>query len=482
MDFIYFLGRFHVLALHLPIALVLVTILAEWLARREKYRYLEPALGFLWAASAITAIATVALGYMHFAEGGFSGPSAMRHRLLGTSVAVVATAAWLLRTFSLDLYRRGQAAFGIALLVLVTLTGHYGGNMTHGDTYLVEYAPEPIRRLAGLQAAREPVTDVALADPFLDIVQPIFAQRCASCHNNDRQRGGLNLTAFNTVMAGGEIGPVIVPGDLTASDLYRRITLPQDHEDFMPTDGKTPLTESQVAVLRWWIESGAPTGTTISALDVTDEVRPLLAAQLGLANAVEGAASGAAPAAGEAATSAAATADPALVERLAAAGFMARQVSQTDPALIVSPVAAGTPMGPEQVSTLAGAPDQIVELSLQRTGVDDSAIASIAQLPALTHLRLENNKITDAGVAVLKPLTKLEYLNLYGNAGVTDRSVEALASLTALKEVYLWQTGVTARGVARLQQLRPDLVINNGETSAPTRTAGAPAPAERRGS
>lgn len=478
MDFIYFLGRFHVLALHLPIALVLVTILAEWLARREKYRYLEPALGFLWAASAITAIATVALGYMHFAEGGFSGPSAIRHRFLGTCVAIVATAAWLLRTFSVDLYRKGQTVFGIALLVLVTLTGHYGGNMTHGDTYLVEYAPEPIRRLAGLEAAREPVTDVALADPFLDIVQPIFAQRCASCHNNDRQRGGLNLTAFETVMAGGEIGPVIVPGDLTASDLYRRITLAQDHEDFMPTDGKTPLTEDQVAVLRWWIESGAPTGTTVSTLDVSDEVRPLLAAQLGLGNAAEGAASAAA---GEAATSATATADPAFVEKLAAAGFMARQVSQSDPTLVVSPVAAGTPMGPEQVSILAGAPDQIVELSLQRTGVDDSAMATIAQLPELTHLRLENNSITDAGVTALQPLAKLEYLNLYGNSGVTDRSVEALASLPALKEVYLWRTGVTARGVANLQRLRPDLVINNGESSGSTRTAGAAIPTERSG-
>ena len=86
MDFIYFLGRFHVLVLHLPIALVLIAVVAEWLARRERYRSLEPALGLLWAATAVTAIATVVLGYMHFAEGGFTGPSARQAMTLSGEV------------------------------------------------------------------------------------------------------------------------------------------------------------------------------------------------------------------------------------------------------------------------------------------------------------------------------------------------------------------------------------------------------------
>src|SRR5262245_48503505 len=103
MDFIYFLGRFHVLVLHLPIALVLVTVLAEWLARKEKYRYLAPSLGYLWGATAVTAVATVVLGYMHFSEGGFTGPSAQSHRFFGTSVAVVAVIAWGLRQASAGL-------------------------------------------------------------------------------------------------------------------------------------------------------------------------------------------------------------------------------------------------------------------------------------------------------------------------------------------------------------------------------------------
>ncbi len=43
--------------------------------------------------------------------------------------------------------------------------------------------------------------------------------------------------------------------NLSESELYRRITLDPGHEDFMPTDGKTPLTKSETEMIRWWIEN-----------------------------------------------------------------------------------------------------------------------------------------------------------------------------------------------------------------------------------
>jgi len=58
MDFLYFLGRFHVLVLHLPIGIICALFVLEWLARKEKYRYLEPASPFLWGAMALTALVT----------------------------------------------------------------------------------------------------------------------------------------------------------------------------------------------------------------------------------------------------------------------------------------------------------------------------------------------------------------------------------------------------------------------------------------
>jgi uncharacterized membrane protein len=72
-DFLYFLGRFHVLALHLPIGILVVAVILDWVARGERYRALARVAPFLWTATAISALLTAVLGYMRCSEGGFTG-------------------------------------------------------------------------------------------------------------------------------------------------------------------------------------------------------------------------------------------------------------------------------------------------------------------------------------------------------------------------------------------------------------------------
>ncbi len=282
MDFVYFLGRFHVLVLHLPIGLIVALFVLEWMSRKEKYRHLEAAAPFLWGALAVTALVTVALGYMHFAEGGFTGSSALQHRNFGTAVALIALVVALLRVSSFAAnYKPLFFPASILLLFLVSITGHFGGNLTHGSEFLVEYAPQPLRSLAGL-APRRTVTSVSTADPFEDVVGPMLEDRCSSCHNADKQESDLNLTTYEAAMRGGESGRVIVPGNAELSELMRRISLDSDDEEFMPAEGKTPLTERQVAIIRWWIGAGAPHATTIGTLEVPAETRTQLSEELGV--------------------------------------------------------------------------------------------------------------------------------------------------------------------------------------------------------
>jgi uncharacterized membrane protein len=282
MDFLYFLGRFHVLVLHLPIGIIVAVFVLEWLALKEKYKYLEAASPFLWGAMALSALVTVLLGYLHFAEGSFVGSSANEHRMFGTAVGLIAMAVALLRTSSFaDNYRPVFFPASVLLLVLVSITGHFGGNLTHGSTYLVEFAPQPIRSLAGL-APRRTVTSVSSADPFADVVGPMFADRCSSCHNEDKKENDLNLTTYEGVMRGGENGKVIAPGNTEQSELLRRITRDPSDEEFMPAEGKTPLTARQVEIIRWWIGAGAPSGVTIDTLEVPAETRTLLSEELGV--------------------------------------------------------------------------------------------------------------------------------------------------------------------------------------------------------
>ena len=71
--------------------------------------------------------------------------------------AVAAVVGWWLAS-------RGTAARGRAaprgrhrVLALVSVTGHYGGNLTHGTTFLGEYAPSFLRSLIGAAPRRPPV-------------------------------------------------------------------------------------------------------------------------------------------------------------------------------------------------------------------------------------------------------------------------------------------------------------------------------------
>jgi len=284
MEFIYFLGRFHVLVLHIPIGIIIAIFALEWLARKEKYRHLESASAFLWIAAAVSAIVTVILGYMHFAEGAFVGPSAAQHRTFGTALGIIITVVAVLRASRFaSSYKPVFFPAAILMVLLASITGHYGGNLTHGSTYLVEYAPQPIRALAGLQPRRT-VESYVSADPYLDLVGPILDLRCESCHNEDKRESDLILTSYEGLMRGGETGTVIVAGRPEFSELLNRVTLPSDDESFMPAEGNTPLTEAQIAILEWWIDAGVPAETTMDQVELQPgaELESLIRRELGL--------------------------------------------------------------------------------------------------------------------------------------------------------------------------------------------------------
>jgi uncharacterized membrane protein len=460
-DFVFFLGRFHVLALHLPIGIVIAAVVLDWVARRPRYAALAQASPFFWGAAAISAVFTAALGYMHFAEGAFTGPSADAHRLWGTVTAVAALGAWWLAARGRGVAGAAQLTAGIAMLALVSITGHYGGNLTHGTTFLEEYAPSFLRSLLGAAPRRPAPASVAAADPYLDIVRPLLEQRCGTCHNDDKRNGGFSVAGYDSTLVGGDTGRAVVPGNLEASELFYRVTLPEDDEAHMPAEGKTPPTPAQIEILRWWIGDGAPHDTTVGALGVPADVESLLAAELGLGGTV--------PATAAAAI---ASADPKLVADLAATGLLARQISQSDAGLVVSVASPGTPLEPPALAALAAAAAEIVDLNLAGAALDDADLKVIGSLPAATHLRLARNELTDEALAALASSPQLEHLNLYGNAAVTDRGIGALAGLTALREVFLWETGVTDAGAARLRALRPDLTVDFGAAKTPKADGG----------
>jgi WD40 repeat protein/mono/diheme cytochrome c family protein len=92
-------------------------------------------------------------------------------------------------------------------------------------------------------------------------VAPVFAAYCNGCHNADDREGELVLEKYDALLAGGEHGAVLVPGNAEESRLIQVLT--GKAEPAMPPEDNERPTDEEIALLVAWIKAGAkgPMGT-----------------------------------------------------------------------------------------------------------------------------------------------------------------------------------------------------------------------------
>lgn len=89
---------------------------------------------------------------------------------------------------------------------------------------------------------------------YQDNVLPLLREKCASCHNPDNKKGGLNVTNFTALMEGGSRGKSIEPGDPEQSTLY--LLMAHQEQPHMPP--KSPrLPDKDLQLVANWIKAGA---------------------------------------------------------------------------------------------------------------------------------------------------------------------------------------------------------------------------------
>src|SRR6266550_796721 len=97
----------------------------------------------------------------------------------------------------------------------------------------------------------------AAPQPTYSQVRAIFAQHCLSCHDSKEQEGSLILETHQSLLKGGDSGAVIVAGKAAESLLVQQIE--HTKKPFMPPPKKgDPLSPQEIAVIRAWIDAGAP--------------------------------------------------------------------------------------------------------------------------------------------------------------------------------------------------------------------------------
>lgn len=491
-----FLGRFHILMVHMPIGLLFVVPLMEIVGwTRWGHRVRDGVPFVLWMA-VLTAAAASFLGYLMMQAEDIAGRWMTLHMWTGLAVGVFAVLALVFK-----LAKIGPLYF-VTLLAAVGSTaaaGHFGGAMVHSPEYLSEHAPAEIKPFleAGLTTGTaergtfdklvdtlltvtKTKSDSAPADDeilsadhdhgtddlhsaeagtstseagdvgeergevsipnqlvFDSFVQPILNGKCTECHSEEKIKGKLRLDSHAMIMAGAEGTdyPTLVAGDADGSELIARVMMPDDDDLFMPPEGKNKLTAAEVAVLKWWIAGGAKAKGTVSELKADEKMLETLAAvseSLAKSDEVEIIVEVGAKPKGIWPTLSAEQQEA----RLSAADAAAKQVGFS-----IMPVSTEDDrLRVSAVNVAASFGDQQL-----------AAMAPVAE--RIVWLDLGRTQITDQGMANVGQMFNLERLHLE-QTKVSDAGMKHLAALHNLEYLNLYGTGVTAAIFEPMAELR----------------------------
>jgi uncharacterized membrane protein len=447
-----FFGRFHPLLVHLPIGILLLAFVFEVLALRKQFEYLKPAVQPALLIGALSATAACITGYFLSLEGGYAERLVIPHQYLGIATAVFSFALFFLRRASFVI-RANQKFLGallfVPIIITLSLTGHLGGSLTHGEEFLSFAAPEPEQDSVSFKH----IVNIDQAVLYSDVIQPILKAKCYSCHSAKKQKGDLRLDAVDFIRHGGENGAIIVNGLPDSSALYKLLLLPLEDERHMPPKGKPQLTSTEIAILQSWIEEGASFERQVKDLAKPDKMKMYVASLQATVH-QHWVPEKEVPAP-----------DLAVIAALKAKRIQVLPVARDNHYLSINFVNART-VSDEDLLTLLKLKDQLLWLNLDGTTITDAQLTTIAKLQNLRWLYLNNTKISDKGISLLGTLPELQFLNLV-NTSFTDEGLKSLSSLKKLQKLFAYKTNLSPTAIESFHTLLPNAVIDTGGYSLP---------------
>ncbi len=260
------------------------------------------------------------------------------------------------------------------------------------------------------------------------------------------------------LIKGGKNGKVIDLDLTDSSELLQRLLLPVDNEDHMPPKEKPQPTESQIALIHWWISSHADFTKKVKELPQSDLVKPLLLAlQQPEINNEKKPIIPAKPVK---------KADEKVLEQLQKNGITVLPVAQSSNYLSVT-IADKKNISKKDIELFDKMKDQLIWLKIEGAVIDDEAAKIIGKLSNLMRLNLSGCKLTSNGWKEFQLMKILEYLNVVGsNADATNISV--FQQNKSLQSMYLFGSNVKPSDVQMLQKQFLKTHIDTGNYQVPT--------------
>ena len=434
MEAIFFLGRFHPLLVHLPIGFLILAILIEIYCSIFRIRINQSIINFTWFVAFFSSVLTTILGLLIAETGHYIDENLFMHKIFGLSLTGITFISWFLRLsiFSNLFSSSLKTLSNVIVVVLLTLTGHYGGNLTHGETYLVDYAPEQIKELV-VNKNKNIELEIDSVKIYNDLIQPIFNQKCVSCHNKEISRGNLNMDSYSNLLKGGSSGNPINKSDPRKSLLIKRITMPTSELKYMPPDGE-PVSFDEIKTLIWWINNFDKSNENLASLKVEDDIKESLEILYSLnfkekqwfeKIVVE-------------------KLDESLIQNIDNTTFQIKYISDDKKFLSVKYLKKNASIN--DIEKLQKISSNITYLTAKSSNLSNDIIKSISNFKNIVKLEIQDNNIDDESIEILQSLNNLEILNIH-NTKITNRAIESLKNFKNLKRAYVWGTSISKNEV-----------------------------------
>lgn len=449
MEAIFFLGRFHPLLVHLPIGFLILAILIEIYCSIFKIKINRRIVNFTWFIAFFSSVLTTILGLLVAETGHYIDENLFMHKIFGLSLTAISFISWFLRLsiFSNLFSSSLKTLSNTIIIVLLTLTGHYGGNLTHGETYLVDYAPENIKELV-VKENKYVELEIDSVKVYDDLIQPIFNQKCVSCHNKEISRGNLNMDSYSNLLKGGSSGIPINKSDPRKSLLIRRITMPTSELKYMPPDGE-PVSFDEIKTLIWWINNLDKSNENLVSLKVEDDIKESLEMLYSLnfteKQWFEKISIG--------------KIDESLVQNIDKSVFQIKFISDDKKFLSVKYLQRN--VSASDIEKLEKVGKYIAYFTAKSSNISNELIKGISNFENLVKLEIQENNIDDESIKILQSLKNLEILNIH-NTKITSKSIEILKTFKNLKRAYVWGTSISRSEIDQFNRKEEKLKLIGG--------------------
>ncbi|KPM48674.1 c-type cytochrome domain-containing protein [Jiulongibacter sediminis] len=438
-----FIAQFHPLLVHLPIGFLLIGLVFFLLHKKGVEGISDKTIRWILLFSFLASLFSSISGYLLADGGGYDSELVNKHRNGGISLILLTGLLYILNL-------KEQKGLIINILWAVSsislfLTGHWGGSLTHGEDFL---------SFGSTEYTKPEITDPQQALVYQEIIEPIFAEKCWSCHSSKKQKGDLRLDSPEAILQGGENGEILTAHQPKQSELYKRLLLEKEDDDRMPPDGKPQLTKDEIQLIEWWIATGLSFDQKAGDLEQSPAV------QLALKSLVKAEATPAPIPPVEQKP-----VEESLIQSLNVNGVSLQKVADESPFL--------------SLSIISGQPDQsvwksfeplsknIIWLRINNQELTAEKLKAISGFEYLTTLDLSQNTFENSSRPDFSQFTYLQKLNL-ANSNISFEALQTLAELENLDKLFLFGTSLSKEQKEKFKTMLPKTTIEFGNYEVPT--------------